>query len=471
MRHHSRSLLITLTTVLLLTSRVFALEPEPTTKSLSPRAYFKTALNEINKAQASVDLCMYLISFYPKETDSQVYQLMSALAKAKARGVAVRVILDQDPTQKNLAAAQFLKQAGVPVFWDSELVTTHTKALVMDGETVLVGSTNWSESAFSRNNESNAFIRSKEFAEDLLAEFAKIKTVEAADPDGLVVKIPVHFLSADIMGEMVNESDDRAMDTYLWLLKEGKSELDYEKLAEALGLSTEEPIGYRRQINKTLEKLEQKYLLIQVTTEYGKPAQVKMDKPNGGDFSVPLDYWTLGWDRELSFPAKVMLLLNRYYSQDSSNYPKWRKSVAGIAEERGISQDFVSTGTMSLRRWNLIEVRYDSLYADDAPRVANEYTPKPLYDRKEEEVKLRALVTLYGKEGVERARAAANAVYEDHDMDGVEKLVQLENRYSLNIVQAALKVILEKSPDNPKRSLAYLIRTIERMGEKGFLAE
>lgn len=36
---------------------------------------------------------------------------------------------------------------------------THAKALVADGETVLMGSSNWTASAFERNVEANALIR------------------------------------------------------------------------------------------------------------------------------------------------------------------------------------------------------------------------------------------------------------------------------------------------------------------------
>jgi cardiolipin synthase len=119
---------------------------------------------------------MYLISCPTNQPDSQSVQLVQALISAAKRGITVKVILDQniDFTEetndnaiyqnKNQEAFELLRKNNVPVFYDEADVFTHAKALVIDNETVILGSTNWSKEALSRNNEANALIRSKEFA-------------------------------------------------------------------------------------------------------------------------------------------------------------------------------------------------------------------------------------------------------------------------------------------------------------------
>ena len=45
----------------------------------------------------------------------------------------------------------------------------------------------------------------------------------------------------------------------------------------------------------------------------------------------------------------------------------------------------------------------------------------------------------------------------------VEALIELEIKYGQPRVDAALKLIAQKKPDNPLRSIAYLIATIKNM--------
>ena len=148
------------------------------TEYITADKYFETALTEINSAKVSIYLVMYLVSVSPNQPEAQPSQLLKALVKAKDRGVNVKVILDQSInfesdsldeailTNKNQQSYEFLKRSGVPVFFDESQTFTHTKCVVIDGETVLLGSTNWSKSALSRNNEANVLIRSKELAQE-----------------------------------------------------------------------------------------------------------------------------------------------------------------------------------------------------------------------------------------------------------------------------------------------------------------
>jgi phosphatidylserine/phosphatidylglycerophosphate/cardiolipin synthase-like enzyme len=64
----------------------------------------------------------------------------------------------------------------VTVIYDSPSQTTHTKVLIIDDERVLLGSTNWTYSALSNNNEVSVLIRSKEIAKELTAYFNKVKS-------------------------------------------------------------------------------------------------------------------------------------------------------------------------------------------------------------------------------------------------------------------------------------------------------
>ena len=129
--------------------------------------YYPRVLDLLTGARKEILAVLYLVGDPGQDRPGA---LLKALADAKARGVRVRVLLDKDQADpaKNLEAAAFLKEAGVTVEWDDPKDTLHTKALVVDGEAVVVGSANWSQGALRHNREAGALLKSKELAKRLL---------------------------------------------------------------------------------------------------------------------------------------------------------------------------------------------------------------------------------------------------------------------------------------------------------------
>ncbi|MCX6094931.1 MAG: phospholipase D-like domain-containing protein [Candidatus Bipolaricaulota bacterium] len=122
--------------------------------------YGTVALELLARAQRSVDAVLYRVSVYPQYADSVTSELVAALVGAAARGVDVRVVIDdcrfyEDSAAANLMSAIYLYQSGVDVRFDDPDVTTHAKLLVIDGESVLLGSTNWNYYSVERNVEAN----------------------------------------------------------------------------------------------------------------------------------------------------------------------------------------------------------------------------------------------------------------------------------------------------------------------------
>ena len=82
-----------------------------------------------------------------------------ALAEAHRRGVKVEVILDKSQRRERYTAAALLARAGVPVEIDAAHAIAHNKVMVIDGNTVLTGSFNFTESAEKRNAENLLVVR------------------------------------------------------------------------------------------------------------------------------------------------------------------------------------------------------------------------------------------------------------------------------------------------------------------------
>jgi len=132
--------------------------------------YAEAVKSEIDSAKSSIDIMMYMMKYY--ETNNSLMMVEKALIAAKERGVKVRIILDSEEengkpsslTKENMKALDYLSENGIEVKFDSPKTTTHDKLLIIDGETVIIGSHNWGFSAFERNNEASVIIKDAEIA-------------------------------------------------------------------------------------------------------------------------------------------------------------------------------------------------------------------------------------------------------------------------------------------------------------------
>ena len=455
------------------------------------RDYFQTVSAEINSARHSIHAILYLFSLYPNSPQSQPMQLANALVAAQKRGVDVDIVLDKgnysqdhgDPAEAgdNREAYEYLTARGVHACFADVPAIVHAKALIIDSQTVILGSANWSESALTRNFEASALIHSTEVAQALLQELGGLKEKILVPVDSVYVKIPMAFMSdTGSVGRMAKGSDERAYDLYLYLCRLASAafsshrqlspsspstffDLNYDSCAAQLGILSTGREEYRRQINKVLDKLQDRYGLASVTTVYGKDAQIRLADADSdtsrGTVSVPAGYWDYGWGRRLGLPGKVMYLLGLYYSSVSLSRPQWSMAATTIAKRHGLTRGFVSTGTIELRRANLIDVLYDE-QTPVGPRHSNRYTPLPLYDPAKLAARWAELENKYGKEKTDRGRACATAVYKDDDCGAVEKFIGLEEKYGIDKVEKARKIMEQKNGDNPKRCVGYFIKTI-----------
>ena len=143
--------------------------------AINDRDYYPMAIEKINGARKSIHMVMYEIRWYgdPDGNSREVCKLAVALVKAHDRGVDVKIILDDGrgykftnpdlvDAAKNWSA--YFGDHGITVKFDWSNETTHDKLIIIDGEIVIVGSTNWSQSALDYNHEANALIDSKEVA-------------------------------------------------------------------------------------------------------------------------------------------------------------------------------------------------------------------------------------------------------------------------------------------------------------------
>lgn len=101
-------------------------------------------IREIKAAQKSVLVQAYSFTSAP---------IARELAEAHRRGLDVEVILDKSNRTERYSAADFIAHDGIPVRIDAEHRIAHNKVMVIDGETVITGSFNFTRAAQLDNAE------------------------------------------------------------------------------------------------------------------------------------------------------------------------------------------------------------------------------------------------------------------------------------------------------------------------------
>jgi phosphatidylserine/phosphatidylglycerophosphate/cardiolipin synthase-like enzyme len=85
--------------------------------------------------------------------------IAKALLDAHTRGVQVQVILDKSQRMEKYSSADFLANQGVPTMIDAQHAISQNKVMIIDGETVITGSFNFTKAAQEKNAENLLIIR------------------------------------------------------------------------------------------------------------------------------------------------------------------------------------------------------------------------------------------------------------------------------------------------------------------------
>ncbi|NTU76729.1 MAG: phospholipase D family protein [Alphaproteobacteria bacterium] len=126
-------------------------------------------VTEIDQAQSRVLVQAYGFTSLP---------IVTALVNARNRGVDVRLILDKSQRKQKCICGGFscvalIADAGIPVRIDTIKGIAHNKVMIIDEETVLTGSFNFTNAAQKRNAENVVIMRDDEIAADYAANWAR----------------------------------------------------------------------------------------------------------------------------------------------------------------------------------------------------------------------------------------------------------------------------------------------------------
>jgi phosphatidylserine/phosphatidylglycerophosphate/cardiolipin synthase-like enzyme len=123
----------------------------------SPKGGCTNAIIEkIGAAKKSVFVQAYTFTSEP---------IAKAFIDAHKRGTKVIVILDKIQKSQPYSWANFIAHAGAPTRIDTKHVVEHDKIIIIDEDTVITGSLNYTKGSEEKNAENIVILHSKEVAE------------------------------------------------------------------------------------------------------------------------------------------------------------------------------------------------------------------------------------------------------------------------------------------------------------------
>ena len=476
---------------LLFSSCAFALTVDIT--DISDDKYFAVVNQELKEAKKSIYVAIYTIAIDSSDPLSPQNILLQNLIDAKKRGLDVKVYLDKSIPfgelsglegllDKNEVAYLLLSQSGVDVRYVTAGLRLHDKLIIIDEETVISGSANWTFSSLKRNSENSDLIRSKEYARIKLANILQLKTQEEPplNPAYLYkLKVSNDFLrSPELAPRMVNRSQTTLFDLYLFLLKESQDKnllqffIDYKKTAPVVGLT---PKHWRTpyELNRLLRKLSKEYKLIAVEFKRNSPALIKLLPPHPkGYLNIPYAYWDYGWDKKLSLRAKFMYLVNIYKQETSNIKPWWSLARDILSDDFHISQDTITRGMKELERHQIVDIwrgRLPKEFESFKDKPVNKYYLRKLPSPESIQETWQSLEAIYGRELISLSRKLAAMIDEENNPQVVEKFVVLLKAFGYDWTEAANKITAELSGQNPARNVYYTEGILKRWSEQGHM--
>jgi len=137
---------------------------------------------EINAARSNILIQAYSFTSAP---------IAKAVIDAYRRGVHVEVILDRSHKTAAYSSADFLQHAGIPVMIDCEHAIAHNKIMIIDGQTVITGSFNFTKQAEQSNAENLLVIRDKILADQYAANW-RLHAAHSEEYAGKVKQYSLH---------------------------------------------------------------------------------------------------------------------------------------------------------------------------------------------------------------------------------------------------------------------------------------
>jgi phosphatidylserine/phosphatidylglycerophosphate/cardiolipin synthase-like enzyme len=133
--------------------------------SIIAQQYARVVIPLVQNADDSIRIIMFDWRWYPTISATPISQFNSEIVKAIKRGVSVKALVT------NEGVATRLKAHGAQARTLHSKRTLHTKMLLIDDQKVVLGSHNFSQRAFSLNEEASIYVKMSSPQNDFVKYF------------------------------------------------------------------------------------------------------------------------------------------------------------------------------------------------------------------------------------------------------------------------------------------------------------
>lgn len=325
-------------------------------KDISDQAYEKAVIHLLDNARDSITISMFIMK---PGTDARhtINRLMKDLEEALERGVSVDIYLNTkiDKSSRYLTEVgqgeifDTLRQKGGRICLANPRYMLHDKMIIVDNRYVVIGSTNWSVSALTRNLESSVLIDSPALAKERLRRMKTIHlqgedlrgpaqiSLKKIYPLPELIELPGALMNNKrYFPGMLSKRDNRAMDLYLLLIAESQRRkskefyISLEKLAGQLNFpQNRDTSALRRQVIKSLRKLKSRYGLIDVQFKYARAAKIKLIDISGKTFTLKRGFFEPLFLSARGQSTKFVFLIKAYLEADGKNITDFTNTELG----------------------------------------------------------------------------------------------------------------------------------------------
>jgi phosphatidylserine/phosphatidylglycerophosphate/cardiolipin synthase-like enzyme len=152
---------------IIITLPIFAFNVDVADVCFSPNCGCTRAIvGQIDNAKSEILIQAYSFTSVP---------IAKALVNAHKKGIHVEIILDKSNRSKKYSAGDFTAHMGVTTYIDSQHAIAHNKIIIIDRETVITGSFNFTKAAEEKNAENLLIIKNMKLAEIYIENWNKHK--------------------------------------------------------------------------------------------------------------------------------------------------------------------------------------------------------------------------------------------------------------------------------------------------------
>jgi len=112
----------------------------------------------INNAKKNISIMVYDWNWYPDQIGAQIQLFNNAIVRAKQRGLDVRAVV------WDRKISELLEQLEIKNKWIGESKLLHVKLMIIDDVIAILGSHNYTKSAFDQNFEASVILYNEKTA-------------------------------------------------------------------------------------------------------------------------------------------------------------------------------------------------------------------------------------------------------------------------------------------------------------------